>query len=187
MKNKILGVIALLTIAGFLSIKGAYPAADIDKNFDEISADMRAKGIEKTDIDAVQNQLKEMLERGHSPESLKATMTDLSDNGIKGNDFRKTVDLMNEIERNGASADDASNMVSRAIQDSKDEGKEGAGLAESTNKKLKQMYEDQKNSKPGMDVSDKSMNMENSTVPERDIPERTVPERATDTRRGMNK
>ncbi len=136
-KYLIVGI--LLSFASFSSLNLLYAAADRDKTFNEIKTELHNKGIATKDIDSVNSSVAEMLEKGASKAEIEKPLSDLSANGVKGEDFKKSVDSMNALVKSGKSPKEAGNIVSQAVHQAQAEGLRGTALADRVHQAIKEM------------------------------------------------
>jgi hypothetical protein len=125
----------------FLCFANSHAAGDPDKNFSDLKTDLQTSGISDEDINSVEPIVKGMFARGATKDEIKRTMVDLSTNGVKGNDLKNTLQVMDDMEKKGKSPSDVSGAVSQAIQQGMVEGKKGPALADKVQQSLKKMNE----------------------------------------------
>lgn len=68
-----------------------------------------------------------MVEKGATKEDLKKVLTELSKNGVKGKELKKSVNSMNDLVNSGESPKIVGNIVSQAVHQAHAEGLKGKG------------------------------------------------------------
>ncbi len=136
----------ILGFASFLALTPIYAAGNTDKTFNDIKADLQKKGVAAEDIDGVKKPVGEMLEKGATKDEIEKPLSDLSRNGVKGVDFRKSVDSMNDLVKGGKSSKEAGNVVSQAVHRARAEGLKGTALADKVHEAVKEMQTEKKES-----------------------------------------
>jgi uncharacterized protein YgfB (UPF0149 family) len=139
MRRKILSI---LTITLFCFLSGVSIFAQ-NSNADTVSEQIKNELAKETavtlqELNNLDYHIKGMLSKGVKEEDVKNVIIDFSNSGLNGNDLQSATSYVNQLIGDGLSPKEATTIVSRAAQEAKAQGLQGADFSARIGEKVKQ-------------------------------------------------
>ena len=146
--KKILVILTLLSLVGLVtSICAVAQGGKVDAACAELASELRQKGVSRRDVKAIEEPVKNMLNKGATKKNITDAVGDLSAGGTKGKALRQSVEAMNELVEDGENPKVAGNVVSRAAQRAQAQGLKGEDLAAKVQEAVQQRKQERKKMK----------------------------------------
>lgn len=140
MKKSSIAVIVLVCMCFILIATSIVKAEDAESAVNQLNGELQRSGVVTRDeASAIKSPLKNMVERGASKRDLQNTVTQLSNNGVRGNDLQESVRSMNSLVNSGTNTREAGNLVSQAAAQAHADGLKGKDLAAKVHEAVKEM------------------------------------------------
>jgi hypothetical protein len=139
MKRSNVTVMVFGCICLLLSSTTIARAEDAETTASQVTSELRkSRVVTKGEAAAIQAPLKDMIEKGASKEELKSVVTDLSNQRVRGDDLKQSVNSMKDLVNEGESLKEAGNVVSQAAAQAHQQGLKGKELAAKVHEAIQQ-------------------------------------------------
>lgn len=138
--KRILPAVVFFVLVGLVA---ALPAAraDVNTEFSKIKNDLLAKGLSSSDINAVEDPAKTMLNAGAASADIKNIVLDFAAKGFQGTELESLMEMVNGLVKNGDRLKLAQMVIGQAADKAKASGAKGSTLMAKIQELVKQHTE----------------------------------------------
>ncbi len=131
------GMAAACVAVGMVS--ASYAAENAEQAFQAVSESLQKQGADAKDLNSVKASVVDMLDKGATASEVEKPLAELTRSGVKGKDFKQSVEEMDGLVKNGQTPREAGNAVSQAVHQAQSEGLKGKALAAKVHEAVRSM------------------------------------------------